>query len=85
MLVCQAQLTTSVQQLRAAVDVMETQARQRQLLEAVSRVEVEQLRHETQDLAAISDERSKIRKMQPHSSPQVFTLISVVSLCGSLV
>ncbi|XP_050702166.1 centrosomal protein of 290 kDa-like isoform X1 [Eriocheir sinensis] len=58
-----AQLTTSVQQLRAAVDVMETQARQRQLLEAVSRVEVEQLRHETQDLAAISDERSKIHQL----------------------
>lgn len=66
MLVLQAQLTSSVQHLKAAVDVMETQMRQRQLLESVGQMEVEQLRHETQDLAAISDERTKIRKMPSH-------------------
>ena len=62
-MVGQAQLSSSVRHLKAAVDVMETQIKQKQLLESVSQVELDQLRQETQDLAAISDERSKIRKI----------------------
>lgn len=63
LLLGQAQLSSTVQHLKTAVDVMETQMKQRQLLESVSQIELEHLRQETQDLAAISDERSKIRKM----------------------
>ena len=60
----QVELSSSVQHLKAALDVMDTQMKQRQLLESISQTELDQLRQETQDLAAISDERSKIRKMQ---------------------
>ncbi|XP_063883393.1 centrosomal protein of 290 kDa-like [Scylla paramamosain] len=69
------QLSSSVQHLKAALDVMDMQMKQRQLLESISQTELDQLRQETQDLAAISDERSKI-----HYLHQEITFLKVKNL-----
>lgn len=51
-----------VKRLKAVVDVTGTQARQKETTEAVERTEVEELRRENRDLAAVSDPRTIISK-----------------------
>ncbi|KAK4324098.1 hypothetical protein Pmani_005256 [Petrolisthes manimaculis] len=54
------ELSVEVRRLKAVVDVTGTQARQKEVAWAVERVEVEQLRQENRDLAAVSDPRTII-------------------------
>ncbi|XP_069941659.1 centrosomal protein of 290 kDa isoform X3 [Cherax quadricarinatus] len=54
------QLSSDKKRLQALVDVLSTQMKQKQMLESLNQAEVDHLRKEVQDLAAISDERSKI-------------------------
>nr|XP_045615511.1 centrosomal protein of 290 kDa-like isoform X1 [Procambarus clarkii] len=54
------QLSSDIKRLQALVDVLSTQIKQKQMVESMTQAEVDQLRKENQDLAAISDERTKI-------------------------
>ena len=55
-------MSSDVQRLQNLVEVADLQLKQRELIEAHDHLEVEQLRQRVHDLAAISDERSKIGK-----------------------
>ncbi|XP_071534786.1 centrosomal protein of 290 kDa-like isoform X2 [Panulirus ornatus] len=55
-----AQLLSDAKRSQALVDVLSTQLKQKQMVESVKQVEVDQLRQEAQDLAAISNERTRI-------------------------
>ncbi|KAK7083665.1 hypothetical protein SK128_007667, partial [Halocaridina rubra] len=56
------QLSADVKRLQNLSDVTELQLKQNRLLHSSNLVEIEQLRKEVDDLAALSDERSKIGK-----------------------